>query len=129
MTFGSFIPYTAVHLRLFATAKNSYNITVAASSGGSIQDWLRLFRRSYTHLTPGGWIEVQEHAIQIYSEYGPEHVPGVLKKWLSEMDRASRMVGKVMNVAEGLREQMINAGFEDVQEDIYKVSRVEEYTT
>lgn len=87
--------------------------------GGSISDWNKLFSQSLEHLSHGGWIEVQEHAVDILSEDGD--VPPYTKEMMEKVKEAAKVFGKEMNIAESIHNNLINAGFEDVQEDKYKV--------
>lgn len=105
------------------TADQAFGFIHIRQMVGSITRWQRLFSKAYTHLTPGGWVEVQEHAIRIHAEEGDDHLPKNLLVWLSELERASLLFGKKMNVVETLKQHVIDAGFEDMTEDIYKVSR------
>jgi trans-aconitate methyltransferase len=88
--------------------------------GASIADWEKLLMRAYRHLAPGGWIEIQEHAIEMHSEDG--HVPENTREWLEKMEAAALTFGKEMNIAKRIKDFVVGAGFEDVQEDKYKVS-------
>lgn len=85
----------------------------------SITSWPKLCAQSLRHLNPGGYIEIQEHAVEMYSEDG--EVPPNTKEWLEKMNDASRTFGKEMNVAKTLKDVVIGAGFENVQEDKYKL--------
>ena len=87
--------------------------------GGSISDWSKLFAQSLEHMSPGGWIEVQEHAVDIFSEDG--EVPPFTKEMMEKVKEAAKVFGKEMNVAETMHNTLIKAGFEEVQEDKYKV--------
>jgi thymidine kinase len=44
-----------------------------------------------------------------------------LMEWQTKIDEASAMCGKKMNVAETHKQRLIDAGFVDVKDDIYKV--------
>ncbi|OCK77654.1 S-adenosyl-L-methionine-dependent methyltransferase [Lepidopterella palustris CBS 459.81] len=70
--------------------------------GGSISDWPKLIGQAYTHLKPGGWIELQEF------------------EYLERLHKASEMFNKPMNTAEGYKQRLIDAGFQCVRDDIYK---------
>jgi trans-aconitate methyltransferase len=87
--------------------------------GAAIADWPRLCAQAMQHLKPGGWIEIQEHAIEMHSEDGV--VPPNLADWLEKMEGAARSFGKEMNIAKKVKGFLQSAGFKDVQEDIYKV--------
>ncbi|KFY89850.1 hypothetical protein V500_05414 [Pseudogymnoascus sp. VKM F-4518 (FW-2643)] len=95
--------------------------------GASIADWPKLVTRSLENLQPGGWIEIQEHAIEMHSEDG--EVPRNTVQWLSEMEGAARTFGKDMNVAKNLGGYLRDAGFEDVHVDKYKVGDLEDIST
>jgi len=90
--------------------------------GGSIADWTRFYQQIYTHLKPGGWIEMQEYEAWISSDDDTINQGG---KWVSEwqrlIDEASTKFGKKFNVAERQKQYMIEAGFAHVQDDVYKV--------
>jgi SAM-dependent methyltransferase len=105
------------------SADQAFDFIHIRQMSGCINDWQRLFRQAFTHLCPGGWIEVQEHAILIHAEEGDDHLPEIISHWLSELERASEVFGRKMNIAETLKQHVMDAGFQDVREDIYKVSR------
>lgn len=95
--------------------------------GASIADWPKLVSRSLSNLQPGGWLEVQEHAIEMHSEDG--EVPKNTRDWLGEMEGAARTFGKEMNVAMLIGDYLTNAGFVDVHVDKYKVGDLEGIST
>jgi trans-aconitate methyltransferase len=90
---------------------------------GSIADWGHYYSQVYEHLTPGGWCEVQEHEGWIFSDDDTMDRGGKeTKRWLHLLDEATVKFGKQLNVAARQKQWMIDAGFVDVQDDIYKVS-------
>jgi SAM-dependent methyltransferase len=88
---------------------------------GAIKDWGKLFSSCFTHCKPGGWIEVQESDAWILSDDGSIEKAKDLNKWLHEMDRASTMFGKKMNIAETHKESVKKAGFVNVDQRKLKV--------
>ena len=90
--------------------------------GGSIANWDALYRQAYTHLKPGGWIEMQEYEGWIWSEDDPllTKCPYVAQ-WQQVIDEATAKFGKRLNVAPEQKQNLVNAGFVDVQDDVYKV--------
>lgn len=88
---------------------------------GSIQDWPALYREAYKHVKPGGWIEAQEHETQVASDDGTAEEATELRNWLDSVVEASEKFGKTLNVAKKQKQWMIDAGFVDVKDDIYKV--------
>ena len=106
-TFGDFEKFDFVHGRALC---------------GGIADWPRFYEQAYKSLQPGGWMEMQDHECWINSDDGGmKRAPGCTE-WIHEVDRASRMVGKPLNVAHMHKQWMIDAGFEDVKEIVKKVS-------
>lgn len=101
------------------TYKQPFDYIHIRNMGASIADWQRLCSQAMQHLKPGGWIEIQEHAIQMHSEDG--EVPPNMADWLEKMEDAARSFGKEMNIAKEVKGYLEIAGFEDVREDIYKV--------
>lgn len=91
----------------------------------SISNWSKLCTQALQHLTPGGYIEVQEHG-QIQSADG--ELPPNIKEWLETLEGAYRIFGKEMDVAKNVKDYLITAGFENVQEDKYKVSHLSHMT-
>ncbi|KIW49607.1 hypothetical protein PV05_11274 [Exophiala xenobiotica] len=88
---------------------------------GGIADWPRLYAQAYDHLEPGGWMEMQDHECWINSDDGGmERAPGCTE-WIHEVDRASAMFGKRLNIAHLHRQWMIDAGFEGVTEMVRKI--------
>jgi trans-aconitate methyltransferase len=88
---------------------------------GSIKDWPRLYSQAYNHITPGGWIEAQEHDVRVSSDDDSVERATEVVKWFKTVDEASEKFGKKMDVADNQKQWMIDAGFVDVQEIIYKV--------
>ena len=92
--------------------------------GGSISDYGRLYKQAYDHLQPGGWIEVQEFEAWVRSD-----TPGMMEKatciseWQKIVDDTTAKIGKRLRVAADQKQHLIDAGFQDVTEDVYKVSR------
>jgi trans-aconitate methyltransferase len=89
---------------------------------GSIEDWGRLYRQVYDHLKPGAWVEMQEYEGVVASDDDPElkNAPS-LDYWQRLVDEATTIIGKKLDVAGSQKQHMIDAGFIDVRDDIYKV--------
>ena len=98
----------------------SFDYIHVRNMGASIADWQKLCSQSLQNLTAGGWIEIQEHGIEMHSEDG--EVPPNTKEWLEKMEGAARTFGKEMNVAKTVKGYVDAAGFEEVHADQYKVT-------
>jgi trans-aconitate methyltransferase len=94
----------------------------ARSLGGGIADWPRLLRQAFTHLKPGGWFEAQEFQTLVLSDDETHTRATSILDWQDQLNSASEQFGKPMNVAPRLEEWLGDAGFVNVQDDIYKVS-------
>ena len=89
---------------------------------GTSSDWSRFYQRVRQHLKPGGWVEMQEYDAWIFSDDDScERAPWTME-WVEKLDGASRKFGKQINVAKYQKQWMIDAGFEDVKEQIHRVS-------
>jgi len=99
--------YDYVHIRMLA---------------GSIMDWDRLLAQAFAHLNPGGWIELTEFEVWMYSYNDSLELDGPnIMKWQASLSDASQMIGKSFAVAVHLREWVEKAGFENIREDVRKV--------
>lgn len=88
---------------------------------GTSSDWARFYGRVLENLKPGGIVEMQEYDAWIYSDDDSFDRAVWTKEWVTKLDAASKMYGKQINVAKYHRQWMIDAGFEDVQERVYRV--------
>ncbi|RDW85258.1 hypothetical protein BP6252_02848 [Coleophoma cylindrospora] len=87
----------------------------------AIKDWPRLYEQAYKNLKPGGWLEVHEHESDINSDDDSVLKAQDLKDWFKLVAEACAKFGKDSNIAHKQKQWMIDAGFVDVQEDVYKV--------
>jgi SAM-dependent methyltransferase len=88
---------------------------------GAIKDWSKLYDQAYKHLKPGGWLEMQEYETWAKSDDGTLENAKYLMEWQEKVDEAATLFGKKMNVAETHKQRLIDAGFVDVRDDVYKV--------
>ncbi|CAI7589393.1 unnamed protein product [Penicillium glandicola] len=93
----------------------------ARDLGGAIADWPRLMRQSYEHLRPRGWIELQEFEVMLKSDDDSMRLAPALCEFLERLTQASEAFQRPMNIAEGHRQRLVEAGFEDVRDEVYKV--------
>jgi SAM-dependent methyltransferase len=102
--------------------RNSFDFIHGRSMCGSVSDFNALYRKSYDCLKPGGWIEVQEYEAWIHKLGDPEGktIPNITK-WQSGIDEASTILGRRFNVALEQKQKVIDAGFINVQDDVYPV--------
>ncbi|KAJ5974339.1 hypothetical protein N7481_011549 [Penicillium waksmanii] len=109
---------------LFSTSR-PFDFIHVRDLGGAIADWPRLLRQANEHLRPGGWVELQEFEVTLKSDDDEElHLAPTLREFLGQLHAASEAFHRPMNIAEGHRQRLIEAGFEDVRDEVYKVRPV-----
>jgi SAM-dependent methyltransferase len=94
----------------------------ARDMGGAISDWSRLLAQSFQHLRPGGWIELCEFEVMLTSDDDSIAIAPTLCEFLGHLVQASVRFNRPMNIAQHHRRRLIEAGFEDVRDEVYKVS-------
>jgi len=103
------------------SANRPFDFIHARDLGGAIANWPRLLRQAYEHLRPGGWIELQEFEVTLRSDDESLRLAPTLCEFLGRLHEASEAFHRPMNIAEGHRQRLIEAGFEDVRDEVYKV--------
>ncbi|GAB1194037.1 hypothetical protein APSETT444_003276 [Aspergillus pseudonomiae] len=93
----------------------------ARSVEGSVKDFPHLFRQAHQHLVPGGWFEMMEPTVGIFSDDDSISNAPYLSEWRDMLIEASKKFGKEMGVAKNYKQWMTEAGFTDVMEEIFKV--------
>ncbi|KAL4812875.1 S-adenosyl-L-methionine-dependent methyltransferase [Aspergillus spinulosporus] len=88
---------------------------------GSVRDFHRLFRQAHDNLNRGGWFEICDFTVGVFSDDDSAEKATSLQRWRALLVEASKKFGKQFSVAQNYKQWMIDAGFKDVQEEIYKV--------
>ncbi|CAI4215852.1 unnamed protein product [Parascedosporium putredinis] len=88
---------------------------------GTSSDWPRLYGRIKENLKPGGWVEIQEYDAWIYSDDDSFERAPWTKEWVEKLDEASLKFGRQINMAKYHKQWMIDAGFEDVVEEVKRI--------
>lgn len=105
---------------LFSTSR-PFDFIHARDLGGAIADWPRLLQQAYGSLRGGGWIELQEFEVTLKSDDESIRKAPMLCEYLGHLHYASEQFNRPMNIAEGHRQLLLEAGFEDVRDEVYKV--------
>ncbi|RPB10755.1 S-adenosyl-L-methionine-dependent methyltransferase [Morchella conica CCBAS932] len=87
---------------------------------GSITDWRRLLEQSFEHTAPGGYCEVDEYEIAMFSDDGSLAPNNPMKRWNELFSEGVAKFGKAVDVP-GLGRMMAEVGFEGVHTELYKV--------
>lgn len=90
--------------------------------GGSIANWPRLLKQAYDHIAPGGWIEVTDCEAWASTDDNSLPEDSNYAEFQRRLDEASTLFGRKMNIAPHHKMALVDAGFEDVQADVRKVS-------
>ncbi|KAI8668465.1 hypothetical protein NCS55_00872700 [Fusarium keratoplasticum] len=87
---------------------------------GSIGDWPKFFKQSFDNLNPGGWIECQDITFPAECDDGTLKKGSYIDQWSSLMIEATNVFGRGAQSAKKYKQQMIDAGFVNVTEVIYR---------
>ncbi|KIW65415.1 hypothetical protein PV04_07678 [Phialophora macrospora] len=86
---------------------------------GSSQNFPRLIRQAYDHLRPGGYLEMTDVQMPFMSDDGT--MAGTdLETWSNRQVEACAMMGVDTTAPSKYRQMMLDAGFQDVQEQKFK---------
>lgn len=87
---------------------------------GSIGDWPKFFKQSFDNLNPGGWIECQDITFPAECDDDTLKKGSYIDQWSSLMIEATNVFGRGAQSAKKYKQQMIDAGFVNVTEVIYR---------
>lgn len=89
---------------------------------GCIENPDQLFRQALEHLTPGGYLEMQAVDGFFESDDGTAEQAVHAQAWIKSMLDGARKFGKPLDTCSKWKEQMEDAGFVDVRQEVFKVS-------
>ncbi|KAI9860619.1 MAG: hypothetical protein M1813_006044 [Trichoglossum hirsutum] len=87
----------------------------------AIKNWEKLLQRSLVHLKPGGYVEFQEMFAIPNSDDGTLSPDGVLLQHFRYLEEACQKISIDIRVPPRLTQMLSAAGFEDVQQKLYKI--------
>jgi SAM-dependent methyltransferase len=100
---------------------DAFDLVHTRVMGGSIGDWDKFVRQAYTHLKPGGWIELQEPQSWLTSDDDTKDRVTYTNQFQEKCVEAAAKFGKDINLAHTHKQRLLDAGFVDVREDVTKV--------
>ena len=103
------------------SAHEQFDFIHGRGMAGSIRNWGRLFSQCMDNLKPGGWLAMQEYESVVSSDDGGVERCPYLAQFTSQLDEASRIFAKTMNEAPLHKQHLVDAGFENVTDDVYKI--------
>ncbi|KAI8649713.1 hypothetical protein NCS55_01433600 [Fusarium keratoplasticum] len=89
---------------------------------GCIADDDRLFAQAFKHLNSGGYFEMQGAYTRFLSDDGTAHKAKEVQSWCRMLVEGIERFGKPIDGAPTWKQKMEDAGFEDVQQEILKIS-------
>lgn len=101
--------------------KNSFDFVHARELLLSIRDWPRLFRQAYEHARPGGWFEVSSTYPSPTCDDGTLADDASLLEVKRMFWEMGEKMGTSVEAPKLFKQQLIEAGFVDVVENVIKV--------
>jgi len=99
--------------------ENTFDLVHNRYMLGSIKNWDEHFCRMFRHIKPGGYLEVKEGVLELYSQSGP--CPENVTKFFELLRESGNKSGRPMIGVEDFRAKMEAAGFQDVEERVDKL--------
>ena len=98
-----------------------FDLIHAGSLAGSVKDVPNLLQQAKRNLNPGGWFEFVDFIPEGHSDDDTLKDAKHFCEWAKLLHEASNKFGKKLNVVPLYKQWMIDAGYKDVTERIYKV--------
>lgn len=102
-------------------ADDAFDLVHTRVMGGSIGDWDKFLRQAYTHLKPGGWVELHEPESWLTSDDDSKDRATFTYQFQEKCVEAAQKFGKDINLAHTHKQRLLDAGFVDVQDKVTKV--------
>lgn len=77
----------------------------------AIMDWPRLISHYYRNLQPGGWMEIKDLELRLYSEDGSLRDDHALQRWYTKLNEGLERSGKSLLSSQEVYTAMSQAGF------------------
>ena len=100
---------------------NSFDLIHARALYATVEDWPKLYKEVYNTLKPGGWFEHLETTVELLSDDNSIPDPSRVHEWTYWLEIAGSAQGKSWKISEHLKGWMIEAGFQNVKEVVYKL--------
>ncbi|KAK7415022.1 hypothetical protein QQX98_006159 [Neonectria punicea] len=102
------------------TFSYKFDLVFARMMTGSFGDWPRFMKQSFDGLNPGGWLEMQDIGFPLRCDDGTVKKDSYINQWSELMIKTTGIFGRSAEGAAQYKQQMIDAGFVNVTEIIYK---------
>lgn len=101
--------------------KASFDLIHIRHLMGAIQDWRQFIAEAFKFVKPGGYIEVAEYEMKLFSDDGTLSESSTVMRWYDLVDNATVVVGRDFRIAPHMAPILADAGFVDVHHQIYKL--------
>ncbi|EPS41778.1 hypothetical protein H072_4283 [Dactylellina haptotyla CBS 200.50] len=101
--------------------ENSFDFIYCRYLLGGISDWPRLIKQAYKALKPGGYLELLEPDSNMLCDDNSISPDAPLWKWNELFLEAGEKAGRSLVEAPNHKKSMQEAGFVEIQEDIFKL--------
>ncbi|KAH0612473.1 uncharacterized protein H6S33_008853 [Morchella sextelata] len=91
--------------------KNYFDLIHIRHLSGAIKDWEILYTEAYKHCKPGGWIDIAEYEMDIFSDDGTLPPDCELKKFYTLVSQAADITGREFNSSANLLPVIEKVGF------------------
>jgi Methyltransferase domain len=107
----------------FWTFRSPFDFIHGKWLAGSVRDWPKLMQQCYNNLSPGGWVEFEDWDYTPRMPNGSTQLPdNYVKRWhTTVIAGCEEKTGALANPGPLLKDLLLNAGFVDVHEHIFKV--------
>jgi trans-aconitate methyltransferase len=99
----------------------AFDLIHLRAMSGSMKDWPNLYSQAFQHLKPGGWVEAQDHDVKLGSDDDSVEKAKDWVNWMKTANEVAEKFGKILDVGPRQKQWMIDAGFVDIREEIFKV--------
>lgn len=102
--------------------KEPFDFVHGRNLGGTVRDFPRLARRAMNNLKPGGWVEFADFdGVQAHSDDDTITKAPNIQEWYRLQNVGHRKFGKEFDLSRQYKQHLINAGFKNVKEEVFKV--------
>ncbi|KFY93219.1 hypothetical protein V500_03832 [Pseudogymnoascus sp. VKM F-4518 (FW-2643)] len=101
-------------------SKNSFDFVHVRAMYGSVADWPAFYQQALDNLVPGGWYQQIEMSVVLKSDDGSVKEGSIFDQWGKVSLEAGDKFGKDLRIHEQIKDYIIDAGFVDVVETVYK---------
>jgi hypothetical protein len=105
----------------WAVPENHYDYIHTRELIGCFRDFKYIIEQGFKHTKPGGYMESQEVHSTPYCDDGTMADDWPVKEWMEYVDDAAMAADRPIRIGNKLKRWYTEAGFEDVQEHIYKL--------